>query len=235
MLTLELSGFFAGITIECDDVILDLNDHELKMDRIFYYQQPFFSIIELESQPFLPQQGPGFFGADPTFASNVVIKNGILGPSSHHGIHGNRNNNILIENVQIKGFFSHGIQLNGFDKVTVRDVEIGPNSRQATLNGNYGQMRLLMPILVDIAKQSDMSDDKKTIQFTNRDTAVTMYDLLDILVAQMDMALDFALNGNTHEGEEYWDEAVKVFINPSGLSFGAVTYGMCLVKRVTCS
>ena len=196
------------------------------MERTFYYQQPFFSIIELESQPFLPQQGPGFFGADPRFASNVVIQNGILGRSSHHGIHGNRNDNILIQNVRIRDYFSHGIQLNGFHGVTVRDCEIGPNSDVAYLNGNYGQMRLLMPILVDIARESDMSE-VNTIQFTNRDTAVTMYDLLDILVTQMDMALDFAVNGNTHEGEHHWDDAVKMFINPSGLPFGAVTYGMC--------
>ena len=28
-------GFFAGITIECDGVILDLNDHEIRMSKAF--------------------------------------------------------------------------------------------------------------------------------------------------------------------------------------------------------
>ena len=32
-------GFFAGITIECNDVTLDLNGHTLKMSEYFYYQQ----------------------------------------------------------------------------------------------------------------------------------------------------------------------------------------------------
>ena len=42
-----LFRFFAGITIETDDVILDLNGNALKMSERFYYSQPFFSIIEL--------------------------------------------------------------------------------------------------------------------------------------------------------------------------------------------
>ena len=75
------SGYFAGLTIEVDDVVLDLNGHEIKMAKAFYYQQPYFSIIEVENQPFLPQQGPGFFGSDPIYPSRVTIKNGVLGLS----------------------------------------------------------------------------------------------------------------------------------------------------------
>lgn len=49
-------GFFAAITIETDDVILDLNDHSIAMDEAFYYQQRWFTIISLTSQYFLPGQ-----------------------------------------------------------------------------------------------------------------------------------------------------------------------------------
>ena len=49
-------GFFAGITIECDDVILDLNQHELRQSKPFYYAQRWFSTIELASSMFLPGQ-----------------------------------------------------------------------------------------------------------------------------------------------------------------------------------
>ena len=79
-------GFWAGITIECSDVILELNHHKLQMSEAFYYQQSFFAIISLTSQVFLPGQGPGFFGAEPQSASNVMIRNGELGLSSHHGM-----------------------------------------------------------------------------------------------------------------------------------------------------
>lgn len=53
-------GFFAGITIETSNVILDLDGYELKMSKLFYYQQAFFALICLTSQPFLPTQGINF-------------------------------------------------------------------------------------------------------------------------------------------------------------------------------
>ena len=34
-------GFFAGITIETDYVIIDLNGHSLSQDRLYYFQQRF--------------------------------------------------------------------------------------------------------------------------------------------------------------------------------------------------
>ena len=83
-------GFFAGITIETDDVVLDLNGKSLEMSDIFY-QQRWFTIISLTSQFFLPGNGPGFFGYNARSVSNVVIKDGTLGLSSHFGIHGNYN------------------------------------------------------------------------------------------------------------------------------------------------
>merc|ERR1712032_404127 len=42
------------------------------------------------------------------------------------------------------------------------------------------------------------------------------------------MAYNFAMFGTTYEDNEFWDEAVEAFINPSGLSFGAVLYGLFL-------
>ena len=97
-------GFFAGVTIECDNVVLDLNGKKLSQSVEFYYQQRWFSIIELASQPFMPAQGPGMFGADPKIASNVEIKNGYLGLTSHHGIHGNQNTNIHVHDIDISEY-----------------------------------------------------------------------------------------------------------------------------------
>ena len=97
-------GFFAGLTVECDNVVIDLNGKTLSQSVEFYYQQRWFSIIELASQPFMPAQGPGMFGAAPRVASNVEIKNGYLGLSSHHGIHGNQNTNINIHDIYISGY-----------------------------------------------------------------------------------------------------------------------------------
>ena len=59
------------------------------MSEYFYYQPRWFKTIELITQYFLPAQGFGNFGGDPKMASNVEIKNGVLGLTSHHRIHGN--------------------------------------------------------------------------------------------------------------------------------------------------
>merc|ERR1719334_2894235 len=197
------------------------------MHQSFYYQQPYFSIIELESQPFLPQQGPGFFGSDPLFPASVEIRNGVLGLSSHHAIHGNWNDDILIEDLHVKDFQTHGIQLNGFDGLTVRNCEIGPTTEIAYLNGNYGHMRLIMPTLKSVAQDSDIQNPN-TIHFHGREKAVTMWQLLDKLVEEMDMAYNFVMTGTTYEDHEWWEEAQQMFINPSGLPYGAVLYGLFL-------
>ena len=128
-------GFIAGITVETDDVVIDLNDHEIKMSKALYYQQRFFSCIALKSVAFPLNQGPGFFGFDPKFANNVVIKNGVIGLSSHHGIHGHNNKDVVIENVQIKDFETHGVQMSYFFNLRMSNVEIGPSSTVAYLKG----------------------------------------------------------------------------------------------------
>ena len=37
-------GFFAGITVEADDVTPDLNSHRMEMSYPFYLQQRFFTL-----------------------------------------------------------------------------------------------------------------------------------------------------------------------------------------------
>jgi len=227
-------GFFAGIVIEADDVVLDLNQHSLRMSEQFYFTQPFFSIIELASQPFLPQQGPGFFGSSPVFATNVCIKNGVLGLSSHHGIHGNYNQHVRVEGVHIRDFTTHGVQLNGFRDVVLQDVEVGPSTTMAYLNGNFGQLRALLPTLRRIAAQHPTD----SITFHGREaTPYTMHDLLHRLLPVMRNAFDWAYFKSQHNNAaalaietdtsiEF--ESVRKFLNPSGLSYGAVTYGVFL-------
>ena len=72
--------------------------------------------------------GFGNFGGDPKTASNVEIKNGVLGLTSHHDIHGNYNNNIKITDVTAQYFETHGIQFDGFDNIELTNVNVGPTS-----------------------------------------------------------------------------------------------------------
>ena len=92
-------GFFAAIVIAAKDVVLDLNGHTLEQSQQHALMQRFYANIELADQPFIPKEGPHNFGEKIQAAENVVIKNGTLGRSSHHGIHGNGAKNITIEEI----------------------------------------------------------------------------------------------------------------------------------------
>ena len=129
-------GFIAGITVETDNVVIDLNGFEIAMSTAFYYQQRFFSCISLKSVAFPLNQGPGNFGMNPKYANNVVIKDGSIGLSSHHGVHGHFNRNVTIQNVHVHSFETHGVQMSYFKNLNIENVEIGPSSTIAYLKGN---------------------------------------------------------------------------------------------------
>jgi hypothetical protein len=131
------SGWFASITVETDEAtVIDLNQHLLASSATFDEEHLFnvFAQIELDNCPFSgtlygfpnPHQAFVNFKGDLQFvsASNVVIKNGILGRSGHWGIHGNNNNNIYIENLIIKDWEVRGIELNGLVGASLREIEI---------------------------------------------------------------------------------------------------------------
>lgn len=50
-------GFFAAITVEADNVKLNLNGFSMSMAYPFYLQQRFFTLIECGAKYFLPNQG----------------------------------------------------------------------------------------------------------------------------------------------------------------------------------
>jgi len=106
-------GFFAALTIESSDVYLDLNGHTFAHSHLSTVRQRFQAVIELADQPFVPAQGPGNFGADIDAAINCVVANGTIGLTSHHGIHGNACQNVLLENLTFKDYDVAAISVNG--------------------------------------------------------------------------------------------------------------------------
>lgn len=136
-------GFFAGIVIECEGVCLDLCGHTIAMSQLFALEQRFFSIIELASAPFIPKQGPGDFGSSIKSASYTIIKNGTIGRSSHHGIHGNGAHHIIIKDLIIKDFEVAGIALNGGNHLAFECLDIGPNWKDVPVLGNYSAARFI--------------------------------------------------------------------------------------------
>ena len=138
-----------------------------------------------------------------------------------------------MEHLEICDFQTHGIQLNGYNDIAMNDLDIGPSVAISYLNGNYGQLRELLPTLRKIGNK----DPSKTITFNGREnTEYTMDDLLSILEPLMTNAFNYAyakaINDDEEisrlEQEDTFEEMHKLFINPSGLSYGAVTYGIFL-------
>ncbi len=129
-----IAGWFAAITVETNDVIIDLN-HKTLEASLDYINTHFFTVfanIELDNSPF-PGAFFGLIGAsfvgDTTYvsANNVEIKNGTIGRSSHWGIHGNVNNNLDIHDLRIKDFEVAGMEINSAIDSYIHDIKISGN------------------------------------------------------------------------------------------------------------
>jgi len=150
-------GFFAAVTVEADGVVLNLNGFTIKQTEIHKLQQRFFACIELASAPFMQaptganpknSAGPHQFGPTAVAAArNTYICNGKLLTSSHHGIHGNNNENIVIENLTLANFEIAGIHLNGSKNTIIRNIIIANGSDDVRVNATYSQARFLLRFL----------------------------------------------------------------------------------------
>lgn len=142
-------GFFAAITIETTGVILDLNGKTIKQTTLHSLQQRFYANIELASAPFIPAQGPATFSTPSNFKAGekVLIKNGTLGISSHHGIHGNKMKNIILQNLSIENFEVAGIALNGAINSILYNITIKNTCTNCRVLSTYSQARFIRTFL----------------------------------------------------------------------------------------
>ena len=212
-------GWFAGITVETDEgVVLDLNGYCIKQSDLFALQQRFYAIIELGDQPFLENQGPSQFGPLVT-CGNVTIRNGILGTSSHHGIHSPGGaTNILLENLQIQNFEVAGIHLNGCKSTVISSCSLGPARRDVPVLGTYSQCRFIRSWVAGI-------DQAATLPFKNG--AITGAEVL----ADLDNVLEKAYN-NVAAGREVNIDAPECnFLAGTGGNPIGSAYGLVLNKK----
>ncbi len=162
-------GFFAAITIETENVILDLNNFSIRQSEIHFVQQTFYSHIELASSPFVKLQGPANFGNDIKFGKNITIKNGILGLSSHHGIHGNGNSNVIIKDLLIKDYGVAAIALNGGNNLLICNINIDNSNINIPFNSLLSHSLFILPFLSKLNKRipndkSFFNHKEKTVQ-----------------------------------------------------------------------
>ena len=139
-------GFFAAIVIRTSDVTLDLNQNTIEQSQEHALLQRFFSIIELADQPFIPGQGPHNFGEQINPATRVLIKNGTIGRSSHHGMHGNGNRSVTIEGVKFKDFEVAAVALDGVDGLLIKNCS-AESRKDVQVIGTFSAAQFILPYL----------------------------------------------------------------------------------------
>ena len=206
-------GFFAAIAIEADGVVLDLNHKTISQSTEHNLVQRFYSHIELANAPFIMNQGPGSFTTASSYkaASNVLITNGTLGKTSHHGIHGNKMTNVVICNVLIKDFEVAGIALNGAINSVLSDIVI----KDTTLD---------VPILSSFSQTIFMRSFLKRILATDpsfRFNGMTIGSIIANLDAEVSKTKKEVLTGKSITS--------KLFNNPNrGSGYDGNVYGIVL-------
>ena len=156
------------------------------------------------------------------YPTNVQIKDGSIGLSSHHGIHGLGNSDVIISNVNVADFDVAGIQCNECSEVTISDCIVGPQNQDIPVLGRYTHARAYVPRLKQLMDEYGTEE----ITFYNREPT-TVGDLIDRMINQMDMIYFHVINGVDYdEDDEEWIAAQKLFYNPSGWMDGGSSYGI---------
>lgn len=206
-------GFFAAISVEVDNVVIDLNNFILSQSMKHYLQQRFFSLIELASSPFISGQGPSNFGTPVFYPNFVKIKNGNIGLSSHQGIHGNGMKNIILEDLNLFDYEQAAIGLNGGENMILKNINVGKNSRNVFINATYSQSRFVKTFLEQLISAGNPNI---TIQGVIKSGTT----LLSELVTEMDSVYKDVIIDKKQVTSQ-------LFKNESGIIDGSV-YGIIL-------
>lgn len=135
-------GFFAAISVASPNVTIDLKGFTLEQSEEHALMQRFFSIIETADRPFISGQGPHDFGSQIRSASGLVIKNGRLGRSAHHGIHGNGSSDVTIKDVIFDGFEVAAVALNGVQGLKLENLR-AYSRKDVPVNGKFSAAQFI--------------------------------------------------------------------------------------------
>lgn len=211
-------GFFAAITVEAPDVVIDLRGFQLRQSTAHKLAQRFFSLIELGEAPFLGGQGPKDFGPEVTTVDGVTIMNGVLGINSHHGIHGNTGDRVYIKNVILEKYEVAAIALNGFREVAIVNTQTLGTDTAIPVVGRWSNARFLK----DFASLAlNLSGGANPTEEGNLSTAMDV--LADLEAEVFSDIVDnelAAINATAHP------IAADLFGSPSGFFDGGTTYGI---------
>lgn len=177
-------GFFAAIVVKSTRVVINLNGKSISQSPEHAIQQRFYANIELGSSPFLPGQGPGNFATKFKAAKDVIICNGTLGRSSHHGIHGNNAVGVLVHKVVMKDFEFVGSALNGGGCHLFRKVKIGRNFQDVPILATYSAARFIRLfsqhlLLSHKLSQEDRDELEQKLAYLNTEMDIAFTEIME--------------------------------------------------------
>ena len=206
-------GAFAAIVIRADNVCLDLNGKTFKQSEIHFFQQTFYSHVEMASSPFILGQGPADFGKDVDEANQVFITNGTFGLSSHHGIHGNLCKNCIFSNLKFENFAVAAIHLNGSHNVVVDNVIADNKDINIKINSLFSQAQFILELL----ESSNISNDA-FITINGNDK--TIVEIKNSLKSDTEEVINCIKNNQPYpENKVFFNEGGKLDANLYGMVF----------------
>ena len=134
----------------------------------------FFALVELADRPFVSGQGPADFGSDIRAGKNVVIRNGTIGRSSHHGVHGNFNERIRISDVDFVDYEVAALALNGVQGLDVRNVTAS-NRKDVPVLGTFSSAQFIKHYIDELVRggsQTTLTVDGAVLGATDIQTAL---------------------------------------------------------------
>ena len=214
-------GFFAAITVETNDVIIDLGGHTIEQSANHNFQQRFYSNIELANAPFIADKGPANFQGAMKYvpANRVMIYNGLLLRSAHHGIHANLANNVILYNLRIEDFEVAGVALNGTTVGVLSKLYIKHNKKDIKTLSTYSQSRFIRKFLdsVQLNNPTAIFNGKSISAIKDK----LNLDLADTFQAFKDNITPLPVNYFRNDNIEYDGNVYGLVLNVNGPVVGA--------------
>jgi hypothetical protein len=211
-------GFFAAITVEAADVVIDLRGFEIRQSVAHSIAQRFHALIELGEAPFIGGQGPHNFGNNVTNVDGAIIMNGVLGRSAHHGIHGNTGARVYIKNVLFQHYEVAAISLNGFREVAIVNVHTLGTHTAIPVHGRWSNFRFLKDFATLALTLSAGANPSEESSLTNA--------MAILLTLEVEVFSDIVTDGLAVINATSHPVAAELFGIPDGLADCGATYGI---------
>eukprot|EP01082_Thalassiosira_pseudonana_P006261 g5838.t1 g5838 contig20:267481-269540(+) len=194
-------------SVAAPDVTLHLNGYTIQQDASHALLQRFFAVIELASAPFISGAGPAQFVSDALVsATNFKLQGpGVIGRSSHHGIHGNNNVDVVINNVVFRDFEVAAVSLNNVKGLDIVNCNIPHNRQDVPILGSFSAAKQILPYLKALKSSS------YSMPLRGRVTTVT--EVYDAIVSSIANVYRDVMNTGFIDEYAHPDE-YKLFNNP---------------------